>query len=90
MRSIGLLAAVLSVAVLGFAGLAQSQEGPGGLLNPGRDCHTITTCNYKRHGSYRGCVSSYSCRVCSFRPAKCSIVGAPGKVCEKLVCRWGA
>ena len=44
------------------------------LVPPGasqRDCQTIRTCNFARGGSYRGCLSSYSCRVCrSFaRPA---------------------
>lgn len=54
-----------------------------------RDCQTVTTCNFKKSGSYRGCLSSYTCRTCSFVPSRCSIIGARGKVCSKLRCTWG-
>lgn len=90
MRSQILLAISVAVMGAGLAGAAGAQQGPGGAVNPDRDCHTITTCNFSRHGSFRGCVSSYSCRTCSFQPAKCTIAGTRGKVCEKLVCKWGA
>jgi len=69
------------------AGSAVAQEGPGGLINPQRDCQTIRTCNYRRGGSYRGCLSSYSCRTCRFVRASCKGLG--GGVCRKLVCSWG-
>lgn len=82
----GALALLPIVVALGAA----AQEGPGGKINPGRDCQTITTCNFKKGGSYRGCVSSYSCRVCSFVPERCSIAGAPRGVCRRLRCTWGA
>ena len=85
-------AALLVVLATIYAGSGDllAQEGPGGQVNPGRDCKSITTCNFTRGGSYRGCLSSYSCRVCGFQPAKCSIGGARGRVCERLICRWGA
>ena len=67
---------------------ALAQEGPGGLINPGRDCQTIRTCNFGRGGSYRGCLSSYSCRVCRFVPTSCRGMGRR-KTCRKLRCTWG-
>jgi hypothetical protein len=73
-------AAAVGVAVTGTA-LAQS-------VNPGRDCQTITTCRFSAGGSYRGCLSSYSCRYCRFVPTNCRIGGRPGK-CSRAVCTWG-
>ncbi|HEX2839877.1 hypothetical protein [Hyphomicrobium sp.] len=70
------------------AGPGQAQEGPGGAINPGRDCQTIVTCNYTKGGSYRGCLSSYSCRVCRFVASSCTISGVR-KRCYKSVCTWG-
>ena len=57
-----------------------------------RDCQTITTCNFKKGGSYRGCLSSYSCRVCKLVAARCSIPGSSPsqKVCREMRCTWGA
>jgi len=76
--------AVLSATT--FAALAQA--GPGGVINPQRDCQTIRTCNFRPGGSYRGCLSSYSCRVCRFVPASCKGMGRR-KTCRKLRCTWG-
>jgi hypothetical protein len=53
-----------------------------------RDCQTIRTCNFARGGLYRGCLSSYSCRVCSFRPAPCRM-DAGRRVCQEMRCTWG-
>lgn len=84
-----------SVMCLVFAGLMASsapvfaQQGPGGLINPQRDCQTVLTCNFAKGGSYRGCLSSYSCRSCDFVTSKCAIAGARGKVCRRLRCSWG-
>ena len=61
------------------------------LLPPGasqRDCQTIRTCNYARGGSYRGCLSSYSCRVCRFVRTACTIDGTR-KTCQQVKCGWG-
>ena len=91
MRRARSVLAALCLAGLQAAG-ATAQEGPGGYINPGRDCQTITTCNFKKGGSYRGCLSSYSCRVCKLVAARCSIPG-PGpkqKICREMRCTWGA
>jgi hypothetical protein len=91
-RGIKMQRLVLSVMVLAAAlavapDFARVQEGPGGLINPGRDCQTIRTCNFSRSGSYRGCLSSYSCRVCRFVRVSCK--GLRGGTCQKLRCGWG-
>jgi hypothetical protein len=57
-------------------------------LNPGRDCQTIRTCNFGRQGSYRGCLSTYSCRVCRFVRSGCYIDGGR-RVCQHVLCTWG-
>ena len=70
---------------------ATAQEGPGGLLDPQRDCQTVVTCRFARGGSYRGCISAYSCRVCRFVAARCEIGGvAQRQRCHKIRCTWGA
>jgi hypothetical protein len=86
-----LFLALAAIACLGAAASStRAQEGPGGYLNPGRDCQTITTCRFTKGGSYRGCLSSYSCRVCKFVPARCQIGGSSGKICRQVRCVWGA
>lgn len=87
-RRSGVLAGSAALLVA-LAGAAEAQEGAGGKINPGRDCKTITTCEFSRAGAYRGCVSSYSCRVCRFVRARCHIIGKPGG-CHELRCGWGA
>lgn len=87
MQRFGLMAMVLAAAVAVAPDFARAQEGPGGLINPGRDCQTIRTCNFSRSGSYRGCLSSYSCRVCRFVKVSCK--GLRGGSCQKLRCGWG-
>ena len=82
----GILTAIILFVLLAIP--AAAQEGPNGLINPNRDCQTLLSCNFTKGGKYRGCVSSYSCRVCRFVRAKCT-VGARRGVCEKLVCSWG-
>ena len=81
------LALLIGTSVLS-AGSTLAQEGPGGGINPGRDCQTITTCQFAKGGSYRGCLSSYSCRVCRFVASSC-VVGGVRKRCHKSVCTWG-
>jgi hypothetical protein len=81
------LTLLISAAAL-TAGSGLAQEGPGGSINPGRDCQTITTCNYSKGGSYRGCLSSYSCRVCRFVASNCTI-GGTHKKCYQSRCTWG-
>jgi hypothetical protein len=66
--------------------LAVAQIVPPGASQ--RDCQTIRTCNYTRGGVYRGCLSSYSCRVCKFIRTSCTIDGTR-KQCQELKCGWG-
>lgn len=80
--------ALLAGAARLTAGPSMAQEGPGGAINPGRDCQTITTCRFTKGGSYRGCLSSYSCRVCRFVAAKCA-AGSNRRRCLTSVCTWG-
>ena len=70
------------------AGNASAQVGPGGLINPQRDCQTIRTCRFERGGSYRGCLSSYTCRTCRFVKARCEI-GGRRQNCQEMRCTWG-
>jgi hypothetical protein len=60
-------------------------------IDPGRDCQTILTCNYSRRGSFRGCLSSYTCRVCRPQRVRCSAsdISSGRRQCTELVCTWG-
>jgi len=78
----------LALAVCGaasFAPVAISQPVPG---TSQRDCQVIRACNFARGGSYRGCISAYSCRVCRFVPSPCYVDGRRG-VCQRMRCDWG-
>jgi hypothetical protein len=79
---------ILALAVGGLMTLAGEAVAQPAGLGAGRDCQTVRACQYGRGGSYRGCVSSYSCRVCRFVAARCTIDGR-SKVCQRLRCRWG-
>ena len=80
------LLALIASGLLGFAGRDAAAQPAGLDLN--RDCQTIRTCNFARNGSYRGCLSSYSCRVCSFVRGTCRM-DAGRRVCQQLRCTWG-
>jgi hypothetical protein len=86
MQRLGLTAMVLAAALAVAPDFARAQEGPGGFINPQRDCQTLRTCNFRKGGSYRGCLSSYSCRVC--RLVKVSCKGLSG-TCRQMRCGWG-
>lgn len=77
--------ALVACGLVALAGEASAQ--PAG-LNPGRDCQTVRACQFGRGGSYRGCLSAYTCRVCRFVAAPCFIDGAR-RVCQRLRCQWG-
>jgi hypothetical protein len=79
------LFALLACSVLLLPGTGVAQ--PLGVdLN--RDCQTIRSCRFTAGGVYRGCLSSYSCRICRLVAARCSI--DPGnRVCQRMVCTWG-
>jgi hypothetical protein len=83
-------AAALLTACLLLAptGIAWAQQPGAAALNSQRNCQTIRNCQFTKGGSFRGCVSSYSCRACRFEPSRCSI-GTASAVCRKLVCDWG-
>lgn len=66
-----------------------AQFGPGGAINPQRDCQIIKTCRFTEGGSFRGCVSTYSCRVCRFVDSSCTITGRE-RLCRELRCSWGS
>ncbi|HWB45181.1 MAG TPA: hypothetical protein VG900_07035 [Hyphomicrobiaceae bacterium] len=83
-RTITMTALALAFVALGTS---HAPAQPAG-LNPQKDCQTIRTCRFERGGPYRGCLSSYSCRVCRFVTARCHIdVGR--RVCQRMVCSWG-
>jgi hypothetical protein len=63
------------------------QSAPGN-NDGGRICQTLRNCRYTPGGSFRGCVSSYSCRTCRYVVAKCT-VGASSGQCRRQVCDWG-
>jgi hypothetical protein len=74
-----------SAAVLASAPRPTAQPVP---LNVGRDCQVVRTCNYGRGGIYRGCLSAFTCRVCRFIPARCTVDGGR-RVCQRMRCTWG-
>lgn len=80
-----------AAAMLVTAGItpASAQMGPSGLVNPNRDCQTILRCNFTRNGSYRGCISAYSCRVCRLVREQCAI-GNISANCRRMRCSWGS
>jgi hypothetical protein len=80
----------LMVVAVGIAGAAQAQAvAPG--IDAGRDCQTIRRCNFTKTGTFRGCISAYSCRTCKIDRANCTFdAGAGRKVCNTLSCSWGS
>src|SRR5262252_4396296 len=87
---VGLWAALLLLPVLCVALFfmgAEVRAQPAG-LNVGRDCQVIRTCNFSRRGPYRGCLSSYSCRICRFVRTACAIDGSR-RLCQQMRCTWG-
>ena len=80
------LALIASGAIVASVG-DEARAQPAG-LNVGRDCQVVRTCNFGRSGSYRGCLSSFTCRVCRFVPARCYVDGSQ-RVCQRMRCSWG-
>jgi hypothetical protein len=80
------LAAMVGLAVT--AGEAGAQSAPGS-VDAQRNCQTLRTCQFNKGGSFRGCISTYSCRSCKFVQAKCSVGTITGN-CRRQVCSWGA
>jgi len=84
MRTLRFSLLVLFVGCGASAGAVLAQPAPGG-----RDCQTIRTCNFARGGLYRGCLSSYSCRVCHMVSTSCRVGGGPRRICQEMRCNWG-
>jgi len=82
-------APILVLLALTAATPASAQQAVG--IDPGRDCQTIRTCNFSRGGAFRGCLSSYTCRVCRPQAVRCtgSDIASGRTRCTELVCRWG-
>ena len=74
---------------LGTAAPVSAQQAVG--IDPGRDCQTIRTCNFTRRGAVRGCLSSYTCRVCRMVSVRCtrSDLATGRRQCQEFVCSWG-
>jgi hypothetical protein len=68
--------------------LAWATPASAQAAGPQRNCQTVLTCNFAKGGSYRGCLSSYSCRQCGFVAVRCR--GGRGRVCREMRCDWGA
>jgi hypothetical protein len=80
---------LLTAGACGLLGLATHDAvAQPANLDLNRDCQTIRTCNFSRGGVYRGCLSSYSCRVCRFVPGSCRME-AGRRICQELRCTWG-
>jgi hypothetical protein len=87
-RLLLLSAAIGLVAMTGGATSVSAQSGPNGSLNPQRDCQTVRSCRFTPGGSFRGCISAYSCRTCRFVSARCTINGEQ-RLCREMRCGWG-
>jgi len=73
------------------AGLAPGITGVSAQgLAAGKDCHVILTCNFNRHASVRGCLSSYSCRQCQFIRRSVVTIDGVRRPEYRSVCEWGA
>ena len=78
--------ALIACGLVAFAAAEMRAQSAG--LNPGRDCQVVRACNYGRGGAYRGCLSSYTCRVCRFVP-RAAPSTARQRVCQRMRCTWG-
>jgi hypothetical protein len=79
-----------SLALMAWSSCAQAQAvAPG--INAGRDCQTVRRCNFTKTGTFRGCISAYSCRTCRTEPANCTFsAGSSRKNCTTFTCSWGS
>jgi hypothetical protein len=81
----------IAAAGLGAIGLltatAGSAQVPPG-FNSQRDCQTVRTCTFRRTSEVRGCLSSYTCRICRLVTARCTISGHE-QSCREMRCSWG-
>ena len=82
-RSLAFAACLALGAIALSLGEAQAQQTP-----QGRDCQTVRTCSFSRTAAVRGCLSSYTCRVCRLVASRCDIGGTAG-TCRAVRCSWG-
>lgn len=80
---------VVAVAALAAAAPERVVAQQGAVPDGGRDCQTVRVCNFRKGGSYRGCISAYTCRTCQLVRASCR-VGDRRRNCHELRCGWGA
>jgi hypothetical protein len=89
MRRICKLALVPLALLIGATQVQAQAVAPG--IDAGRDCQTIRRCNFTRTGTFRGCISAYSCRTCRIERSACAFDAGPGrKSCSTLACSWGS
>ncbi len=88
MRGLLLTFAATALLALASAPSVQAQSSNGLATAAQRNCQTIRTCRFDRGGSTRGCLSSYTCRVCQFVKARCEI-GGRSQNCQEMRCTWG-
>jgi hypothetical protein len=79
--------ALVASGLIASAAAPVASAQPAG-LNPERDCQVVRTCNFGRGGTYRGCLSAYTCRACRFVRTACYVDGAR-RVCSRMRCTWG-
>lgn len=93
MRCFGIATAlaVFVTATVGFSGQVAAQAGPGGAINPQRDCQTVVQCRFTRGDVYRGCISAYTCRRCRMVTARCTTNDGRRRrrTCRRMRCTWG-
>ena len=77
---------IATIALVGLGTGVAAQSAPG--VGEQRNCQTIRTCQFAKGGSFRGCLSSYSCRTCRYVAANCTVGTRTGN-CRRQVCDWG-
>lgn len=88
MRNLFVSAFLVIAGFLSAAEPVSAQAILPGAGSPQRNCQTVRTCRFERGGTYRGCLSSYTCRVCRTVKARCQI-GEQSQNCHRVVCSWG-
>jgi len=88
MRAIMSMLGLASALLVSSLGGALAQSAQSGIVDPIRDCQTIRQCRFTKGGSYRGCISTYTCRVCKLVTTRCEIGGVTQN-CREMRCGWG-
>ena len=83
----------MRVAIVAVFSLLAALTAPVALaqgLAAGKDCHVIRTCNVARGADVRGCLSSYSCRQCTFVKRGVVTINGVRRTEWRSTCDWGA